>query len=96
LKQRIENGDAPLIIDVRDESEWEIGHIAIAHNIPLRKLEEFAPQMSKTAEIVVHCRTGVRATKAMHILISLGFTNVQNLTGGIVAWAREVDTAVNV
>ena len=90
LKSRIENGTAPLIIDVRETWEFEEFNIN-AMLIPLTelpgKLEDL--EEHKQDEIVVHCRSGARSTTAKAFLESQGFTRVRNLLGGILDWQRQ-------
>jgi rhodanese-related sulfurtransferase len=90
LKSRIENGTAPLIIDVRETWEFEEFNIN-AMLIPLAelpgKLEDL--EEHKQDEIVVHCRSGARSATAKAFLESQGFTRVRNLLGGIMDWQRQ-------
>jgi len=81
---------APLVIDVREDSEFrgQLGHLPGANLIPLRMLASRAPELAvgKEAPIVVVCRSGVRSTTAAAILTGLGFEDVSNLKGGMLAW----------
>jgi sulfur dioxygenase len=80
----------PLVIDVREESEFrgELGHVPGAILIPLRTLAARAAELEarKESRIVVVCRSGVRSSTAAAILTSLGFDDVSNLKGGMLAW----------
>lgn len=91
LKERLANGTAPLIIDVREPDEWEAGHIDAAKLVPLatvaEKVGEVAPD--KSAEIVVHCARGGRSAKACAQMEAMGYTNVKNLEGGFMAFEGE-------
>ena len=51
-------------------------------------------ELDREAEIVVHCRSGVRSARAARLLRAAGFPRVRNLTGGILAWSRDVDPSV--
>jgi adenylyltransferase/sulfurtransferase len=53
-------------------------------------VNEFDPQ----AEIVIHCRSGVRSAKACGVMRQAGFKNVRNMAGGILAWSDKVDPSV--
>jgi glyoxylase-like metal-dependent hydrolase (beta-lactamase superfamily II)/rhodanese-related sulfurtransferase len=80
----------PQVIDVREDSEFrgELGHIPGALLIPLRTLAARASELGSGKEnrIVVVCRSGVRSSTAAAILTSLGFEDVSNLKGGMLAW----------
>jgi len=80
----------PLVIDVREDSEFrgDLGHVPGARLIPLRALAGQAASLDPGREgrIVVVCRSGVRSSTAAAILTSLGFEDVSNLKGGMLAW----------
>lgn len=85
---------APLLLDVREE--WEFAHSRIdgSVNVPLGRLPEAAPRLTRAAPVVVICHHGIRSAHAAHYLEQIGFTEVSNLEGGIDAWARQVDPEV--
>ena len=95
LKARIDAGDKPYILDVREPHEYDIVNIG-AQLIPLGVLPDRTADIpvTKDAEIVVHCRSGARSQKASLALKAAGFTNVSNLAGGILAWADRIDTSL--
>jgi len=95
LKARIDAGDKPYILDVREPHEYDIVNIG-AQLIPLGSLPDRTAEIpvAKDAEIVVHCRSGARSQKASLALKAAGFTNVSNLAGGILAWADRIDTSL--
>ena len=88
LKERLANGTAPLILDVREQDEWNAGHIESARLVPLATVEarvgEVAPD--KSAEIVVHCARGGRSARACASMEAMGYTNVKNLEGGYLSF----------
>jgi sulfur dioxygenase len=90
LSRMLAGGPPPLVIDVREEAEFrgELGHVPGATLIPLRMLAARAAEFEqrKEARIVVVCRSGVRSSTAAAILTSLGFEDVSNLKGGMLAW----------
>lgn len=85
LKQRQQAGETPTIIDVRESWEFEESRIPGAQNIPLNSLPTKLDDLEdlKTQEVIVHCKSGARATSAKAYLTQQGFANVRNLLGGI-------------
>ena len=83
--------DRVLLIDVREAFEVEIARIPGARLIPLGELQNRMDEIDRHADIVVHCRSGLRSAKAARWLEEAGFERVRNLRGGILAWADEVD-----
>ena len=94
LKARIDRGDVPFILDVREPSEFQICRIPGSTLIPLgelpRRLAEL-PVGDGAPDIVVHCKMGGRSAKAVRQLTEKGFTRVQNLKGGILEWIDRID-----
>jgi sulfur dioxygenase len=90
LNELLAHQPPPLVIDVREESEFRgnLGHVPGARLIPLGTLASQAPGLDAGREgrIVVVCRSGVRSSTAAAILTSLGFEDVSNLKGGMLAW----------
>jgi molybdopterin/thiamine biosynthesis adenylyltransferase/rhodanese-related sulfurtransferase len=76
------------LIDVREQVEWDAGHIANVLFIPRGQLgDRIAAEVpDKDTEIVVYCRSGARSGVGTAQLLSLGYTNVVNMAGGILAW----------
>ena len=74
---------APLIIDVRSKDEWDSGHIASAVHIPHTQIGDRITEhaKSKDQKIILYCRSGGRAGKALETLKSMGYTNVENAGG---------------
>lgn len=91
LSQRVQGGDRLVILDVRNPEEIEICRIAGSVVIPLPDLPRRVAELSAADEIVVHCKSGKRSLKAIEILQENGFKNLHNLTGGILAWIKDVD-----
>ncbi len=94
LKRRLDRQDNVWLLDVREPSEAAICRIPGATLIPLgdlsRRLSEL-PTGPTAPDIVVHCKMGGRSAKAVQLLRANGFTRVQNLTGGILAWIDRID-----
>jgi len=82
--------DEALILDVREDSEWAVGHIPNARHIRLGQLSEQIAQLEKYKDkpVVVYCRSGNRSARACALMKKAGFNNVNNLAGGIVAWEQ--------
>ncbi len=85
LKDRLAQGTAPVIIDVRETWENEEGRIEGSRNIPLGELPNKLDDLDdlRTTELVVHCKGGSRSASAKAFLQQQGFTQVRNLIGGI-------------
>ena len=84
--------DEPIhLIDVREPHELQISALPDADSIPLGSMATRMAELDDTEEIVLLCRTGIRSTRALHILTGAGFQKIMNLKGGINAWARQVD-----
>jgi glyoxylase-like metal-dependent hydrolase (beta-lactamase superfamily II)/rhodanese-related sulfurtransferase len=92
LKRRLDAGQRPLLLDVRQPEEFtgELGHVPGARLIPLGELSarlgEIALQKHET--VVAICRSGARSARAAALLRQAGFTDVVNMTGGTLAWRR--------
>lgn len=91
LKARMDAGNAPLLLDVREPWEHQIVNIDPALLMPMNTVPVQMKALDKNAEIVVYCHHGQRSWNVANYLLQQGFTNVKNLTGGIDSWARRVD-----
>ncbi len=94
LATRLVDGARPVLIDVREAWEWQIGSIDGSLHIPLGELPAHVEGLDKTQPVVAYCHHGARSLAAARILWGAGFTDVRSLRGGIDAWAREVDEEV--
>ena len=94
LHTKLKEHHALRILDVREPHEWQIVRLEQAELIPLGELQAHLSELDSTAEYVVHCRSGARSAKAVELLLASGIKRVKNLKGGILAWAREVDTTM--
>lgn len=83
--------DRPLLLDVREHWEFERCHIDGAELLPMSGILGRYGQLDPAQETVVICHHGVRSFHVARFLEHNGFTNVINLTGGVDAWAKEVD-----
>ncbi len=71
-----------LVLDVRNPSEYDKGHVPNALNIPVNDLRKRLSEVPKDKEIFVHCQVGYRAHLATRILLQSGYTDVYNISGG--------------
>lgn len=79
-----------LVLDVREQREYDAGHIVSSKLIPLGKLYDRIGELEKYRErpIVVVCRSGQRSAAACALLGKQGFAHAVNLNGGIIAWQK--------
>jgi rhodanese-related sulfurtransferase len=88
LRELLESGTPPRLIDVRTPTEFETVHIRGAYNVPLNLLREHRDEIVDHLDddVVVVCRSGQRAGQAEQTLRAAGLANVHVLAGGITAW----------
>lgn len=81
----------PVLLDVREPWEFQICHINGSTLIPMGQIPTRLDELDPSQEIVVICHHGIRSRQVAMFLMSRGFGNLINLSGGVEAWAREVD-----
>jgi SulP family sulfate permease len=86
LWQRLHSESPPLIVDVREQREFERSHIPQAQLLPLPRLLCEGPDLPQGQPIVFVCRAGRRSTRAAYMLQDQGFEDVAVLEGGMVGW----------
>jgi sulfur-carrier protein adenylyltransferase/sulfurtransferase len=91
LKARMDAGESPILIDVREPREYEICRIPGSRLIPLAQLPQHLAELDRAEEIVLQCKSGARSARATALLRQHGFERARNLSGGILAWISEVD-----
>jgi rhodanese-related sulfurtransferase len=94
LKSRRDAGTGPLVVDVREGWELDTARIPDVLHIPMSEIPARLGELEREREIVVMCRSGGRSMQVAQFLVRNGFQSVANLTGGILAWSRDVDPAV--
>ena len=95
LKEMRDKGEDFQLIDVREEFEYEVSNLG-GTLIPLGGILIEADKISKDKPVIVQCRSGKRSAAAIMQLEQLGYTNLYNLQGGILAWANEIDPTISV
>ena len=95
LKNKMDNNEDFILLDVREPSEVDICKIDGSVLIPLGELEERYTELDSSKEIVVQCKLGGRSANAVAFLHSKGIESSVNLAGGIIAWAESIDTRLD-
>ncbi len=75
-----------MLLDVRTPEEYAAGHIKDAILIPVQVLAERLQEVPHDKQVYVYCHSGTRSARASTLLAAHGFTNIENVVGGIVAW----------
>ena len=90
-KNIMDSGEDFIILDVREQDEYDSGHIPGSILIPYREIEEKAIEVlpDKDRQILVYCRSGRRSKIASQSLAKLGYTNIKEF-GGIIDWPYEI------
>ena len=91
LREKIDAGTPPVLLDVREPIEWEIARLDRAVLMPVAQVPARMNELSTADEIVVYCKTGARSGRITNFLRELGFRKVRNLMGGIDEWAEKVE-----
>ncbi|MDF0643067.1 MAG: rhodanese-like domain-containing protein [Nitrospira sp.] len=94
LKSRLEKKDPLVLLDVREQWEYDLAKIDGSMLIPLSALPHSLSRLNQDSEIVAICHHGMRSADATGFLAQQGFTKVKNLVGGIDAWSAQVDGTV--
>ena len=87
LNEKLKFGKHPLVLDVRQPSEFRTGHVSGAKLIPLNEIYKRMKELPKGREIVCICDSGNRSRTASKALAKEGFT-VLNVKGGMTAWKQ--------
>ena len=96
LSASLEEGNDPVLVDVREPFEREIADLPDVGQIriPVGDLEARADELDPDDRIVLYCRTGARSGWATQLLRARGYENVLNLKGGLMAWREEIDPSL--
>lgn len=98
LKTKIDKQENFLLIDVREPSEFEIVRIPGSVLIPKQGFLDGSALagLPQDKPIILHCKSGVRSAECLAILKSAGFADATHVSGGVVAWAKQIDTSLPV
>ena len=89
--KRFRSAADAVLLDVRTEEEFLMGHIPGSQNLPLQMIDDVEDVVgNKNTELYVYCRSGARSRRAVDMLEELGYTRAVNI-GGIISYSREVE-----
>ncbi len=88
LASKLEAGEDIRVVDIRSEAEVMHGILPESEHLPMHLIPLKINDLPKDQDVVLYCRSGARSYQATAYLAQQGFTNVYNLRGGIINWAR--------
>jgi rhodanese-related sulfurtransferase len=96
VKSKLDASEDFLLLDCREQQEWDHVHIDGATLIPMSEIQGRVDELDehRNREIVVYCHHGGRSLQVATWLAQQGFGSVLNMTGGIDVWAQQVDTSL--
>lgn len=96
LKERMDKGDKPFLVDVRNANELDICKLEYDAWIPLPQFGDRWQELEKLRdkEVVIYCRSGARSGNVTSFLKEQGFKNPRNLVGGVLRWSSDVDPSM--
>ena len=94
LKARMDRGEHPQIVDVREHEEIALARFPPAIHIPMGDVPSRVSELDPHRETVVICHHGIRSAQVAGYLARMGFARVLNLAGGIDAWSVAADATV--
>jgi adenylyltransferase/sulfurtransferase len=98
LKSKMDNKEDFYLIDVREPSEFEIVRIPGSHLLPKQGFLDgtVLAGLPQDKPIILHCKSGVRSAECLAILKGAGFSDAAHVSGGVIAWAKQIDTSLPV
>ena len=96
LKNKFDNNDDFMLLDVRNIQEVLYSKIENSVHIPMNEIVNRMNELDPNKEIIIQCKSGKRSARVCEYLMTQNFNNVKNLTGGIIAWADEIDNSIQV
>lgn len=94
VSEMLQTREEFVLLDVREDWEWERAHLEGAIHIPLEDLPARLDELDPGIETIVYCHVGERSVDACLVLWEAGFRKVRNMTGGIEAWSELIDPTV--
>mgnify|MGYP000893515590 FL=1 len=82
------------LVDVRELDELQICKLDYDLHIPMGEVPTRIDEIPRDREVVIYCRSGGRSAQVVGYLQAQGFSNVDNMVGGTLAWSKEVDPAM--
>ncbi len=87
-QRRLQEPDRPVLVDVREQNEWDDVHIAGAVHVPLSAITERYTELPQGRPMILQCASGRRSLVAADFLRRNGYTDVTNLSDGIKGWEQ--------
>lgn len=84
--RRVERGEA-VLLDVREQQEWQVGHAPAARHLPMSELGERLAELPRDRPLLAICRSGNRSGQVAAALGGMGY-EIENVAGGMRAWVR--------
>lgn len=91
LKTKLDTGEKPRLLDVREAWEYDLCSIDGSTNISMSNIEQMLNEFDLDDEIIVICHHGMRSFQVANYLEGKDYSNITNLEGGVDAWAKSVD-----
>ena len=91
LKTKLDAGEKPRLLDVREAWEYDLCSIESSTNISMSNIEQMLNEYRPDDEIIVICHHGMRSFQVANYLEGKDYSNITNLEGGVDAWAISVD-----
>lgn len=88
LKARLNAGETPVIIDVREPEEVAYGMITGAKHLPMGQIPQRLEEIPREGEVIFVCRSSHRSAQVCEYLTMIGFENPVNMVGGMLAWGQ--------
>ena len=96
LKNKFDNNEDFMLLDVRNIQEVLFSKINGSIHIPMNEIMKRINELDSNKEIIIQCKSGKRSARVCEYLMTQNFNNVKNLKGGIISWADEIDSSIQV
>ena len=96
LKEKMDSHEKFFLVDVREPSEWDIVKIPGATLIPKQGFIDGSAlaALPQDKPIILHCKSGVRSAECLAVLKNAGFSDATHVSGGVVAWVKQIDPSL--